>query len=185
MADCENPYEILCLPPNLSLFATMNTSDQSLFPMDSAFKRRWQWQYVPIDYADAEQFTLKIGDKTYNWSNFLHTINNKIYNITESEDKQMGNRFVNPHETEKVSNGGEFGTSTIKEKIIDEDVFVNKVLFYLWFDIFKNEDNRNANYIFKAPDNQLLKYVELFLPDGKPNIEKVEQFLDYNKITTV
>lgn len=165
MADCENPYEILCLPPNLSLFATMNTSDQSLFPMDSAFKRRWQWQYVPIDYADAEQFTLKIGEKTYNWSNFLHTINNKIYNITESEDKQMGNRFVNPH-----------------EKIIDEEVFVNKVLFYLWFDIFKNEDNRNANYIFKTPDNQLLKYVELFLPDGKPNITKVEQFLEYNKL---
>jgi hypothetical protein len=184
MADCENPYEILCLPPNLSLFATMNTSDQSLFPMDSAFKRRWQWQYVPIDYADAEQFTLKIGDKNYNWSNFLHTINNKIYNITESEDKQMGNRFVNPHETEIISNGY-LGTTTIKEKIIDEDVFVNKVLFYLWFDIFKNEDNRNANYIFKTPDNQLLKYVELFLPDGKPNITKVEQFLEYNKIAII
>jgi hypothetical protein len=165
VAEIENPYEILCLPPNLSLFATMNTSDQSLFPMDSAFKRRWQWQYVPIDYADAEQFTLKIGGKTYNWSHFLRTINDKIYNITESEDKQMGNRFVNPD-----------------EKIIDEEVFVNKVLFYLWFDIFKNEDNRNANYIFKTLDNQLLKYVELFLPDGKSNIIKVQHFLEYNKL---
>ena len=87
--------------------------------------------------CNAEQFTLKIGEKTYNWSNFLRTINDKIYNITESEDKQMGNRFVNPHETERILSGY-LGTTTIKEKIIDEDVFVNKVLFYLWFDIFKN-----------------------------------------------
>ena len=120
----------LCLPPNLSIIASMNTSDQSLFPMDSAFKRRWSWEYVPIDYENAEsgKFEITIGDESYNWHDFLKAVNEKIKNVTSSEDKQMGNFFI--------------------KSSIDEKEFCDKVMFYLWSEIGK--DNYNTkDAIFK------------------------------------
>lgn len=110
----------LCLPPNLYLIATMNTSDQSLFPMDTAFKRRWAWEYVPIDYQNAKssQFTVTIGGEVFNWSKFLEKINTRIKKLTSSEDKQMGNFFI--------------------KHSVDETEFINKVMFYLWSEVGKD-----------------------------------------------
>lgn len=128
----------LVLPPNLHIWATMNTSDQSLFPIDSAFKRRWDWEYVPIKRADKEpekEWIIKVthGGKTYwcYWWEFLEAINHQIEETTHSEDKQLGYFFAKPK---------------AGENFISTDTFVNKVIFYLWNDVFKDEDSAVFQY---------------------------------------
>lgn len=136
----------LCLPPNLIIYATMNTSDQSLFPMDSAFKRRWEWEYVPIDYSEnvkSGKFEITIGDKVYSWVKFLEIVNDKIYDATNSEDKQMGNFFI--------------------KKSIDAATFVNKVMFYLWNEVCKEEYGTQRNFFRKGKEGKdEFKFTELF-----------------------
>lgn len=143
--------KLLLLPPNLYIWATMSTSDQSLFPIDSAFKRRWNWKYMPIEYNPLDKKTqqpidwkFQIGDNLYSWGQFLGKINPEIYTLTESSDKQMGYFFA------KADNA---------TGIISEDVFLNKVLFYLWTDVFKDFDvsselfkNKKANRSFRFTD---------------------------------
>ncbi len=120
----------LCLPANLHILATMNTSDQSLFPMDSAFKRRWEWEYVPINYDEkikSGTFDITLGDKTYSWVKFISEVNKRIFNLTQSEDKQMGNFFI--------------------KHSIDDKEFKSKVMFYLWYEVLRDETG-NSNYFF-------------------------------------
>lgn len=83
----------LCLPSNLYIYATMNTSDQSLFPIDSAFKRRWDWEYEPIKYKNTD-WAIEINDKKYSWTSFQKKVNEKIFGDTNSEDKMLGDYFV-------------------------------------------------------------------------------------------
>ncbi len=124
----------LVLPPNFNILASMNTSDQSLFPMDSAFKRRWDWEYVPIDYQNetSNKFTINLSDTIYSWSKFLQAVNAKIFAATDSEDKQMGNFFI--------------------KKDVDTKEFISKVMFYLWAEICKDEYNTEKNF-FRNADN--------------------------------
>lgn len=120
----------LCLPPNLSIIASMNTSDQSLFPMDSAFKRRWSWEYVPIDYNNKEsaQFKINIDGVPEDWHEFLKAVNKKIKKVTSSEDKQMGNFFI--------------------KQSVGEKEFCDKVMFYLWTEVGK-DNYQTSDAIFK------------------------------------
>lgn len=135
----------LRLPANFNIVATMNTSDQSLFPMDSAFKRRWDWAYVPtkssynknwkvaLDYeedgTDAVKSKINTGENTYIWSDFLEAINKRILSATHSEDKQLGFWFATPKQGDDIS--------------ISE--FVSKVVFYLWNDVFKDMGPKESN----------------------------------------
>ena len=112
----------LCLPSNLYIYATMNTSDQSLFPIDSAFKRRWDWEYEPIKYKN-QDWVIDIDGLKYRWSDFQKEVNNRILKDTGSEDKMLGDYFVNP-----------------PTKVISYNLFRNKILFYLWNDVCKDGD---------------------------------------------
>lgn len=112
----------LRLPSNLYIYATMNTSDQSLFPIDSAFKRRWDWEYEPIKYKNID-WVIDIQGLKYRWCDFQREVNNLILKDTGSEDKMLGDYFVNPSAT-----------------VISYDLFRNKILFYLWNDVCKDGD---------------------------------------------
>lgn len=128
--------EVLLLPKNLYIWATMNTSDQSLFPIDSAFKRRWDWKYVPI--ADAKKnWTIVANGNQYDWWQFLDKINTEIEKATHSEDKKLGYFFC------KAKNG-----------IVDAETFVGKVVFYLWNDVFKDFVDESGD-LFKDDEGRL------------------------------
>ncbi len=145
--------KLLLLPPNLYIWATMNTSDQSLFPIDSAFKRRWNWKYMPIEYHPIDKHTgqpidwkFRIGENLYSWGEFLSKINPEIYALTESSDKQMGYFFAKADPAT-----GE----------ISEDVFLNKVLFYLWTDVFK--DYATDSNVFRNEElNRPFRFTDFF-----------------------
>ncbi len=156
-------FDIIVIPNNLYIFATMNTSDQSLFPMDSAFKRRWDWEFVPINYDDAYSLNIIIGDSTYNWGEFIKNINPKIKELTGSEDKQLGNRFVNP-----------------KDGNITFDQFRSKVLFYLWSEVYKDEfGTQSSIFKYELEENNPIdfQFGELYNSNA---IDIVKAFLKFN-----
>lgn len=152
--------DILLLPNNLYIWATMNTSDQSLFPIDSAFKRRWDWTYMPI--SDAENnWIIEVDGSKYDWWQFLEKINEEIGSITNSEDKKLGYFFC------KAQDG-----------VISAKTFVGKVIFYLWNDVFKDYEFGDA--IFNDEDGSKLSFDKFYTSEGKNSKvveEKVALFL--------
>ena len=169
----------LVLPPNLYIWATMNTSDQSLFPMDSAFKRRWEWKYSKISEPEKDEngnswpkWEIQVGSG-YGWWDFLKKINVVIRDVTQSADKQLGYFFV------KLPKG---------QRIIDAETFVNKVIFYLWNDVFKdcelnddafmvdNEDEKDSGN--NTNSKRQLSFDDFFYDNGEVNEEVVKVFLD-------
>ena len=160
--------ERLVLPSNLYIWATMNTSDQSLFPIDSAFKRRWDWKYVPIrEGRDKEtnaplNWYINTGDKQYDWWSFISQVNKLIGSLTNSEDKKLGYFFCKAKDGE-----------------IDADLFISKVIFYLWNDVFKDYGFDDKD--FQDEEGKILSF-DRFYEDknGKTNVDiaNVELFLD-------
>lgn len=144
----------LCLPSNFYIYATMNTSDQSLFPIDSAFKRRWDWDYEPIKYKNTGR-VIDIHGIKYSWISFQKEINKRIFDATSSEDKMLGDYFVNP-----------------RNKVITEKMFLNKVLFYLWNDVCKDGEGD----IFKLSDTENISFSDLHGDDG---IQKLVSMMEY------
>ena len=160
--------DILLLPNNLYIWATMNTSDQSLFPIDSAFKRRWDWTYIPISNAN-KGWMIKIGDTHYDWWQFVERINDLIGRTTNSEDKKLGYFFCKAKD-------GEIYTET----------FVGKVIFYLWNDVFKDYDF--CDQVFNDADGNKLTFDKFYTAEGNNSRvieEKVELFLKNLKLQPI
>ena len=160
--------ERLVLPSNLYIWATMNTSDQSLFPIDSAFKRRWEWKYVPIrEGRDKEtnaplNWYINTGDKQYNWWSFISKVNKLIGSLTNSEDKKLGYFFCKAKDGE-----------------IDADLFVSKVIFYLWNDVFKDYGFDDKD--FQDEEGKILSFDRFYQDvNGKTNVDiaTIELFLE-------
>lgn len=150
---------VLLLPNNLYIWATMNTSDQSLFPIDSAFKRRWDWRYVKI--ADAGKgWKIRCGNEYCDWWKFVEEINKRIAKETSSDDKKLGYFFCKPPKDSSE---------------ISEEKFVGKVLFYLWNDVFKDGDIS----LFKVSDEPEAEicFDAFYGSDNKVNIETIRTFL--------
>jgi hypothetical protein len=154
----------------------MNTSDQSLFPIDSAFKRRWDWKYIKISDAGKlwqikfEYETISESDDqiivsyTQDWWSFLKQINRIISNMTSSADKQLGYFFCKADEEGKI----------------DEQTFVGKVIFYLWNDVFKDygfEDDSLFKYVDQTGKEKDLAYPDFYNEYGEVNTYVLQQFI--------
>lgn len=156
----------LSLPSNLYIYATMNTSDQSLFPIDSAFKRRWDWEYEPIKYKNTD-WKIVIDGTEYSWVSFQRKVNDKILSANSSEDKMLGDYFVNP-----------------SDGVITDKVLLNKILFYLWNDVCKDGEGD----IFKVSETEDISFSELYGENGTKTLKKMMSYLgvtdfEGNKVT--
>ena len=169
--------ELMILPKNLHIWATMNISDQSLFPIDSAFKRRWEWKYIKIKEGRDEngnKLDWKVDVKMdeagglLSWWDFVQKINEIIASMTSSADKQLGYFFC-----------------CAKDGVIDEETFVSKVIFYLWNDVFKDygfEDASLFRYTSKDSEGKEtekdLTFPDFYDEDGeKVNTERLTDFV--------
>ncbi|WP_228114049.1 AAA family ATPase [Segatella copri] len=188
-----NWFGFMALPPNMSILATMNTSDQSLFPIDSAFKRRWDWKYIKIkpgknengekldwniQIEDANGEPVKIiGESTkLPWWEFIQKVNVIIASMTSSADKQLGYFFCKP--SKKANETDE------KPTIITADTLVGKVIFYLWNDVFKDYGFEDASLFTYQKDvegknmERDLAFADFYDEEGeKVNTERLVDFL--------
>lgn len=143
--DAEHPVKI---PANLFILATMNTADQNVFTLDTAFKRRWRMRSIPNDINRCKYGPYPVCGFDVSWASFLETINGLIVDIGDgnigNEDKRLGAFFMQ------------------KDELADKDRFSEKVLMYLWNDAFKFDHDK----VFKAEYKTLEKLIAAFKDIG-------------------
>ena len=129
-----------------------------------AFKRRWDWQYIPISNGN-KGWQIEVKDARYDWWDFLSKMNEKISSTTHSEDKKLGYYFCKA-----------------KDGVIDTETFVGKVIFYVWNDVFKDFAEEVGD-LFKDENNDLLSFNKFYGvgSDGKTRIleNRVALFLEH------
>lgn len=163
------------LPPNLSIYATMNTSDQNVFTLDNAFQRRWEMKQVPNKLrnslpenateeqkkdleAEIAQYDESIGETNVKWGVFRDEINKIIMRSAEDnglssmEDKRLGGWFIVPKKPDEKEDS---------KAVITKQAFAEKVLKYLWDDAFKFDRNSHFNFS-KDEEPTLEKLIENF-----------------------
>lgn len=158
MALYEKPLEPIKLPPNLTIVATMNTSDQNVFTMDTAFQRRWEMKHIPNKFDKDDQTTAhsnkKLPNSEISWGAFAQTVNKKMHTANlgfgGTEDKSLGVYFATDNDLD------------------DAERFAEKVLKYLWDDAFKL--GRQA--LFSNCSEGLSFVIEAYENAAKAKIEK-------------
>lgn len=172
------------MPSNLSIIGTMNTSDQNVFTLDTAFQRRWDMHLIENDFSniDSKLADAEILDTTVSWREFCTAVNGIVVGnsarMTSSEDKRLGAYFVhlrdlkfNPDmgdlkegrydqlrkkEREESLNSSEtIELTTIRDALKQNRKFPEKVIKYLWDDAFKF----NRELIFEITEYQSLEQV--------------------------
>ncbi|MDC9597934.1 AAA family ATPase [Xenorhabdus anantnagensis] len=118
------------IPSNLSLLATMNSSDQAVMPLDTAFKRRWSFEYLPIDFSNPDipqtdiTLTTQTGKYVVRWPDFAKVINETLVECDIAEDRLIGPFFLNANELA----GGEKTKASLN----------GKLFIYLWDDLLRH-----------------------------------------------
>ena len=151
------------IPSNLSILATMNTSDQNVFTLDTAFQRRWHMRLIENRFKkdesdDVKKFAeTKIMDTDVTWEMFCIKMNEIILNrnvgMTSAEDKRLGTHFITEGDLVYIAN-----PTTMKEHI-QNSRFAEKVIKYLWDDAFKF----SRDEIFNPSNNSLEKVIKSFM----------------------
>lgn len=154
--------EEMCLPSNLHIWATMNTSDQSLFPIDSAFKRRWDWQYMPINYSNNNWKINLTGNASVGWVQLQQKLNELIYDATESEDKMLGDWFIKANDNNEIS----------------EETLVGKIIFYLWNDVARVDAGKLFDFELERHGRKCkVTFSDFYNNDGTINSDVVKKWL--------
>ena len=162
-------YEKIWIPENMYLWATMNSADQGVFPMDTAFKRRWDFEYIGVNDNEPTGTIYHIGkDKTeVNWNNLRKAINKELLSYNINEDKLLGSHFI-PED-------------------LDDDkfnkVFKNKILMYLFEDAGRAKRSKIFSNVEKDENILYSEICEKFEEDGLEvfNDEIQKRYEDINK----
>lgn len=157
------------LPSNLSIYATMNTSDQNVFTLDTAFQRRWSMKHVKNDIKSVSYADTQIGGSEITWGEFASAINDEILKYDEemlsAEDKQLGAYFI-------------------RENELGSDEFPEKALKYLWNDVFKMDHDR----IFNSKYRSISELIDSYLAEvekGNDPLKRVMSEDIYEKMKTM
>ena len=158
---CNFENRTIKIPPNLSILASMNTSDSSIYYMDSAFKRRWEWEFIDVDSntVSAEGVAFENRDE---WQAFVSKLNAFIKSNHKSirgiEDKQIGHFFITDDEIQKSS-------------------IQNKLMFFLWDSVFNRDKKPLVKLLFdENTENELITFGD-FAKEVDLFIEKINGYV--------
>lgn len=186
-----NKEEPVRIPSNLSILATMNTADQNVFTLDTAFQRRWIMKMIENKVAEAEHADYKILDTGVTWAQFNETINNQILNnnfsTLSSEDKRLGAYFITKETLEiDLRSYQEFKNDNTN---IFSSLFAEKVLKYLWDDAFKFSRDKLFNSAYKSLEQVVKNFsvlegfekFDVFITDVKDILKEKAELAEAKK----
>lgn len=157
----------ISLPNNFYIWATMTTGEEAAFTMDYAFQRKWYWEYVPFNIENSDNFDIEIGHNFYRWYDILKAINDVIFRYTHSEEKLLGEFFIDDDKNYYIWKSSDFK---------------NIVMRHLWYTFCKDNYGTDKNF-FRYQDPQFkgdtveFTFQQLFTSKGDDILEKFLAFI--------